>query len=388
MIKGIYARIVFSILNFFILFTTVQIQAKVVYVLDFDGTIVDDADIASPWKTPWVLRRIDRINSSTQLSQNLIQSPETIEISFAEYISLMGKWSVGNGNVGSYREAKLSADPFLNRPKTIIPGYFFVDENSTFRFYKKGPQEENFLLLNYQQAMERIKKQKLDPLSFAGPAFPMLMKAMSNPLTVGDVHIFTARNQGDEAFQIFFQQLEADGFIANSIGQNRRGLPTRPTLHQLQGIESILYGRNLVEGKKSVAESIIRQLSNSSAELTQDYSAADPSKVIQTHTVIVAEDDPNNVKALVQLLNELSHGHTTRNLKIVLMNSAPDHILQASLFPYNMKWVVFNQGFPRAATAQEIKNYTGEKSLPQSHLDQKVDLASNSMCSSFLQGSN
>jgi hypothetical protein len=386
-IKGIHSHIVFSFLSFFVLSTPIHTQAKIVYVLDFDGTIVDDAHIASPWKTPWVLRRIDRLNSSTQVNQNLIQSPETIEVSFAEYISLVGKWSVGNGSVGSYREARLNQDLYLNRPKTIIPGYFFVDENSTFRFYKKGPHEENFLLLNYQQAMERIKKQKLDPLSFAGSAFPMLMKAMSNPLTVGDVHIFTARNQGDEAFQMFFEQLEADGFIANAIGQNKRGLPTRPTIHQLQGIESILYGRNLVEGKKSVAESIIRQLSNSSAELTQDYSAADPTKVVQTHTVIVAEDDPNNVKALVQLLNELSHGHTTRNLKIVLMNTAPDHILQSSLFPFNMKWVVFNHGFPRPATSQEIKNYTGEKSLSQSHLDQKMILSSNSLCTGFLEGS-
>jgi hypothetical protein len=69
------------------------------------------------------------------------------------------------------------------------------------------------------------------------------------------------------------------------------------------------------------------------------------------------------------------------------MNTAPDHILQSSLFPFNMKWVVFNHGFPRPATSQEIKNYTGEKSLSQSQLDQKMILSSNSLCTGFLEGS-
>lgn len=380
-----YLGLVCFIFQFFL---TTQVHSKIIYILDFDGTIVDDGRLDSVWKTPWVMRRIDRVNSSTQLRLNLVESPETIEVSAAEYVALAGQWSVGNGSVGSYKEVKLQKDPFLNRPELIIPGYYFVDENLTFRFYKKGPNDENYLELHYQQARQRIQALGVDPLSFAGPAFPVLVQALSSSSTVGDVHIFTARNQGHDAFQLFFQQLSDDGFVKFSSGENKRGLVTKPTLHQLQGLESILYGRYLTDGKKSVAENLIRQLSNSSADLTNDYSSEDPSKVSSTHTVIIAEDDPSNIQALFKLLNELSHGHTTRKLKIVLMNTAPDHVLRASSYPYNLKWVVFNQGFPRAATGLEIKNYLGEKLVPQNFKGPISTPASAAFCIEYLQGSD
>ncbi len=359
-------------------------QAKYTYILDFDGTIVDDARTESSWKTPWVLRRIDRVRSSTQLSDELRRAPQKIQISFAEYVFNLGKWSVGDGSIGNYSPIQLPEDPFLIRPKQIVPGYYYVDLNVTFRFYKTGSEGENYAVQNYLEAKERIKKSKLDPMDFAGRAFPLLAQATNDPLTVGNLHIFTARDQSQRQFNELFDLLQRHGHIEHAIGKNKRGLPTTPTVHNLQGIDSILYGRSLVEGKLSVVESIARQLSNSSAPKTLDYSAKDPSKIIETHTVIVAEDDPTNATAIIDLLVSLSHANSTRKIKLVFMNTATDKVLSGLSYPYNSKWLVFEQGFPRQASPQEVSNYLGDKPLAQPSIRTAFMTSDFSMCLTYL----
>ncbi len=360
-------------------------EAKYVYIFDFDGTLVDDSRINSSWKTPWILRKVDQVRSSAQINSSLTQATDNIEISAGEYIAHMGLWSVGNGSLGSSKEIKLIKDPYLKRPEVIIPGQYYVDPNITYKFYRSSVEGTNYLVTNLYEAKSRIESQRLSPFDFAGPAFPVLQKAMQSAATVGDVHLFTARNQSAEEFQSFFDQLKLFGFLENSRGINRRGLLTTPSVHQLQGIESILYGRSLTEGKKNVVDRIIKLTTNTNSPTTFDYSAENPNEIVSTHTIIVAEDDPSNINVLIHLLTELSHGHSTRNLKLVLMNTAPDFILQRSPFPKNTKWLVFNHGFVRAASENEIKNYTGAHSLPQEDRSYSNQTrSSGNMCSEFL----
>lgn len=366
-------------------FICISSEAKYIYIFDFDGTLVDDSRVNSSWKTPWILRKIDQVRSSAQLNQSLVQASDNIEISAGEYITYMGQWSVGNGSIGSSKEVKLIKDPYLKRPESIIPGHYYVDPNLTYKFYRSNADGINYLVTNLQEAQARIKNQKLDPLDFTGPAFSVFQTAMADPLTVGDVHIFTARNQSAEEFQTFFDQLKLFGLIENSAGLNRRGLVTMPTVHQLQGIESILYGRSLTEGKKNVVDRIVKLATNTNSPTSFDYSAENPSEIVSTHTIIVAEDDPINIKVLIQLMTELSHGHSTRNLKLVLMNTASESILVRNPFPNNQRWLVFNHGFVRAATEKEINNYIGVQPIEQNQNNLKLsDLTNTNLCTKYL----
>lgn len=372
----------FIISSLFLFYTT---EAKYIYIFDFDGTLVDDSRVNSSWKTPWILRKVDQVRSSAQLNQSLVLAGDTIEISAGEYIAYMGQWSVGNGSIGSSKEIRLLKDPYLKRPDVIIPGHYYVDPNLTYKFYRSNTDGINYLINNLQEAQARIKSQKLDPLDFTGPAFAVFQTAMANPLSVGDVHIFTARNQSSEEFQTFFDQLKLFGLIENSTGLNRRGLLTMPTVHQLQGIESILYGRSLTEGKKNVVDRIVKLATNTNSPTSFDYSAENPNEIVGTHTVIVAEDDPLNIKVLIQLMTELSHGHSTRNLKLVLMNTAPESVLVRNPFPNNQRWLVFNHGFVRPATEKEVNNYTGIKVIEQNQ--RKISLSESTnfnICSEYL----
>lgn len=354
----------FSLSLIFFILSAFPSHAKLVVISDFDGTFIDDSRLNSSWKTPWVMRRVDRLSSSAQIDPLLRNLPDTIQISAAEYISYISKWSTRNGNISSHDLVQLSNDPFLVRPKVIVPGYYYVDPETTFQFYRTTFDGPNYLIQNYEEAMVRARRQRLSKDDFKGPAFPLVQNILKNPSTVGNLHIFTARDQSQDHFSQFLNRLKQDGHILHDVGLNKRGQLVEPTVHQLQGLESILYGRTLVEGKRSVVERIVKQLAHSSAELTSDYSITKPNVRKDMHTVIVAEDDPVNVQALVKLMRELSAGHSTRSVKLVLFNTGSDEILAASTLFHNREtnrinpWIVFDQGFIRFATLDEINLYT------------------------------
>lgn len=357
----VYKFLVISILH--LIFST-QSFAKIIYVLDFDNTIFDDSNPDSSWKTPWVLKKVSMVNSSAQLGAVLSASPVTIQITPAEYANFQNMWAKDKTTLGSLTEVQLQTDAFLSRPKTIVPGYYRIDEN-TFEFYKTGLNGENHLAQNYIQAKERVRRKRTPNFDFLGNAFPIFKKAMSDPSTVGDVHIFTAREQTSDEFQMLFEMLEQDKLIMHTTGINKRGLDSRPTIHQLQGYESILYGRSLSQNKKSVIQKLVTHLSMSTSDLTDDFSAEQEKmfQMVKTHTLLVAEDDPINIREIATLMRELSYGHTTRKIKLVLLNTAPLDVINNLSPPFNQQWIVFDQGYIRAAHKNEIQNYTGETSL-------------------------
>lgn len=370
------------ILIFFplLIFITSPSYAKYKYIFDFDGTLVDDGRLESSWKTPWVLKKVDQLSSSTQINKALRAMPDTIEVSFAEYINLLsqGLWANGNGSLGSYSEVSLPQDPFLTRPKNIIPGYYHVD-SETFKFYRTDLSGIDYPLKNYIEAKERIKRFRLNSLDFSGPAFNVFQQAMSETSTVGDVHIFTARDQG---LHLLFEELQKDKLINHVTGINKRGLAVMPIVHNLQGPESILYGRTLVEGKREVLRRLAINWAMNTADLTTDYAAHDPSQLVETHTIIVAEDDPSNILGVGRLMSELSQEHTTRKLKFVLFNTANEVVIGNSMPPFNKRWMVFDQGSIRHATEKEIQNYTGQAPLKA----KSIFSNSANSCDGYLKG--
>jgi hypothetical protein len=373
------------------------LSAKTIYILDFDGTIINDSSLDSPWKTPWVLKKIDQVSNSAQLDPDLNKLPSTIQVSFAEYMKYYSDWGKGNSSIAGLKKITLPADLYLERPQVIIPGYYFADPNLTFQYYKASHNGANYLIDDYQKAKERLRLSRSQKIAFLGDAWDLFQHVLSDLSTVGNLNLFTARTQTQEDFIEFFKALEIDGLIKYSKGYNKRNLQVTPTIHNLQGPDSILTGRSLVEGKKNVVIATVKQLSNSSAEPTLDYSISDPSKTDYMHTVVIGEDDPNNISNLLKTLKELSYGTYTRKIKLVLFISGPfETVLEyksriskkVPLDPKNFetqaRWIVFDQGLLRYATMDEINNYNGKKPLVDPKISSK--LIDTKLCVQFLDG--
>lgn len=357
---------------------TAQTEARTLYLLDFDGTITDDQSDLSSWRTPWILRRIDRLRSLLQPNPLRLDLPETIELSYREYRRLAPLLGKGDGQINSLAPATLDFDPlYPDRPTQIIPGYYAIDENITFKYYRPSRRRSvSYLVTHLEEAVARAKLlnvqrsqmlgRKLSPSeqsTWKGRAFPLLQHALSKPETVADLVVATARWHADWEFHKFLKALQTAGEIQYTHGPSRGGIKAHPRFHSLSEPESLQFGRHGLGPKKAeVLKAEAAQLLNSPAdmheELSQDPVEAAKGLKRKTHTMIVAEDDPRFVQAMRKTLEELSGElYYSTHVKFVLLNAGTDEDVRQARWPW--RYTVFHLGFGREATREEIAQWTG-----------------------------
>jgi hypothetical protein len=334
-------------------------EAVYKYILDFDGSIVRDGELTDPWRTPWVLVKVNGVTTSAQLSSTVVNAPRTIQVSFAEYTTHLNRWAKADQLLADLSPIELEEDPFLERPNVIIPGLYRVEPSQTFVYYRQSTERDN-ALEDYYAAKERLRSQGRDLNEFMGEAFPLLQKAMSRPETVGDVTIFTAR---DMDLQPLIDLWADEGHIVHSVGMNKRGREVTPRVNRLQGMESILHGRNLIEGKVGTVKEAARETSIGNSKKTWDYGAKNPELIEFGHTIIVVEDDPKNFMAVAEVMLELSAEYRLKETKYVLVNAASDSMISNLSRFSSSRWWVFYGGFARPATEKEVANYTSTEVL-------------------------
>ena len=339
------------------------VEARTLYVLDFDGSINNDHSQNPAWKTRWILFRVRDLRSLLQRSPEDLGLPETIEISYGEYVRLRPLLGKGEAILGDLRPQPLEKDPvWKDRPAAIIPGYYYIDANHSFKYYRPGRSEKNYLLKDYQDAVTRHER-LADSDGFWGEAFPLLQKALSSKDSVGDLVILTARHHLAREFMSFLEALKADGFVRHTSVSQRGGRKITPRFFSMHAPEALAFGRQGLPGRKAEAVmSLSRQFLESHdgeehMELSPDPQDAGKGVVKLMHTVIVAEDTPANLEAIRKMMEALSAelGFQSR-MKFVLFNTASDEVVARSRWPY--RWTVFHHGFGRPATDEEIKQWT------------------------------
>jgi hypothetical protein len=334
--------------------------AKKRFVLDFDGTIVNDRGPDAGWKTYWTLKRIESLHSGMQPLPQSAALPPTIDISYAEYRRLMPLLGKGEAQVGDLQTASLDKDPlYPQRPTNLIPGYYRVSNDISYRRFRPGLEGENWLLSDLKDAVAR-QEQSRSRLKWRGPAFPLLTAAQPDELV-----LFSARAHTDAEFAAFMDALLELKEIKSVTATNPLGQPVRARSHFLNDAESIVFGRGLAEKKAKVPAEEAAQLLTGPfkkhIELHPDEYRARNGETLEMHLLVVAEDDPRYVAAVTPVLEQLSADlHYSQNIKFVLFNAGDAEEIAASRWKH--RWTVFDRGFGREALVDEVSAWTGIQS--------------------------
>ena len=345
-------------------------RARVYYVLDLDGTITNDQSRYAAWRTPWILFRVKQLRSLLQQDPDELGLPETLDISYGEYVRLRPSLAIRDGLLGDLNPVPLDADPiWTDRPKSFVPGYYYVDTTLSFKYYRPGRKDQNYLLRDQKLSEERHER-FLDPKGpwgqsdgLWGEAFPLLQKGLSDPQTVEDVIVLTARHSLKRHSQQWIEHLQKRGFVRYAEGRSRNGRKTQPRFISMNDPQALAFGRtSLAQRKAAAMKELALELLESRdgeqhLELAIRGEEARRGRKQELHTLIVAEDAALNQAALRRSLENLSTEHDFQaSVKFVLLNAGPDELIEASRWPW--RWTVFDHGFGRPATKAEIKSWT------------------------------
>jgi hypothetical protein len=361
-----YKTCLASLLALVTLQTSVS-DAKVVRLLDFDGTIVRDQGPYSTWRTYWILQRVDQLHSMMQPVPYLVEAPETLQISYNEYVQF-NRYLAKDGMINSLTAVDLEKDPLRpDRPTSFIPGFYQVDDNLTFKYYRpSGKPNKNYLLSDYREAVKRtalLNQNGETRYDWRGPAFALFQGGLARPDSVADTVIFSARWSYQPQVQQLIEEMHKDREVVYAQGVNLDKSKSFVRFHALSAPESLLFGRSGIGSKKvAVLNDEVRQLLWSTSpkhlELAVSGRAAKNGDTGETHTMIVAEDDPRYVDDLRRALENLSSDlYYSANIKFVLFNSGTSENIKSARWKW--KYTVFERGIGREALPQEIDFWEG-----------------------------
>lgn len=322
--------------------------ARDVRLLDFDGTIVDDHSPQSSWRTYWVLVRNDEPTSAMQVAPSGV--PATLRVSYRDYlhtVRFLGRSDVFN----SLTPLSLEPDPIQRgRPNVFIPGHYYVDPAMSFKYYRPAVgRGKSYLVRDYLHARERteiLNSADEAQFSWRGPAWSIWAAGLAQPETVQDTKIFTSRWHHEWEWGEWLRLLKEHGEIRQIEALDHAGRMIRPVVHNLKSPEARVFSR--ISG--SLAEKKVQVVLDEAMALLHS-----PGR--EKHRLLVAEDEPRYVEAIGLALRDLSGSYGYRHrIQLFLFNTGLDWEREGS--PFADAWTVFEDGFHRPATADEIASWS------------------------------
>ena len=332
-------------------------HARTRWFLDFDGSQVY-------FRTPWVLRRIDKLRTPLQPNPVALGLPERIEISETEYRQHAALFGKGDAKIGSLTPLTLDDDPILKRPRVIIPGFYAVDSQITFERFRPSSSSIGNLRKDLHEAEARVKSSlqssEGEPYAWEGPAMALVVKAMSNRESVGDMVTASARWLGDSEWGQYLRDLKR----RKRIRYTRDLQGQHPPFRSLGDPEALLIGRgNLgqlkVEAMRREAAYQLKTMTKQKMhlELASNPTLAAEGLNVLTDTLVVAENEPEYVEPMRRALEALSAEYLYgAKMKFVLLNAGAPRDLADIRHP--QPWTVFYRGLGRPATEAEIRAWT------------------------------
>lgn len=375
-------------LSLLLLVSPFAANAKIVRILDFDGSIVNDHGPTATWITPWVLKRVEELHTTLQQAPNesitvdivdpeqiayinqkhgkdfelnkplrwSLQLPETLQISYDEYVRFQNEWAASEASIGGLKPVLLNADPLHpERERLILPGYY-REFDSTFTYYRSSSSGENHLLPQFEEAEARAAALGA-PATWKGQGFDYLVAGLSQSSTVQDVHVLTKRGQKAKEFYELFDKMKSKGLFRYSVSADGK----RPDIIALSLPEARIHGRSTVEQKvnavRNIFESTVRSAGSKHMELSVDSTGRSTSEKKPGHVLLIVEDEPAIFDGFIEMALKLSGGISGDQVKIVLVNAGSDEDVRRSRFPY--RTVVISAGRQvREALPEEIGAWT------------------------------
>lgn len=341
-----------------LLLVAVPLQAKKRFLVDFDGTLVNDHAPEPGWRTYWTLKRIEQLHSSMQPNPSAsvttgsepLLSPTTIDVSFAEYSRLAKLIGKGEGMLGDLNPVTLDKDPaHPNRPSRIIPGYYRISPDISYSRFRPGVDGTNWMLSDYKDAKSRAKNSQ-GKQTWQGRAFPLLQVAAPDEFV-----LFSARGHTLEEFHALLAAFQKDGLLP-------RKQAFKPRAHFLNDSDAIVFGRTLTDKKVQAVLAEAQQLLfgpfETHEELVTDEYEARKGVKRPMHLLLVAEDDPRFTVAISSALEVLSQDlHYSQKIKFVLFHTGDAAEVASGRWPFRV--TVFDRGFGREALPEEIQQWMG-----------------------------
>lgn len=377
-----------------IFFSAAPAFAKVVGIFDVDGSVNNDEGPDAAWVTPYILQRVDEIDSMWQQTPmrtvtidlttpeqigyyNLkyktsypvdsrrvrvsVNLPHQITMSFADFNEYEGQFSRAGEGHGGLTPILLTFDPlFPNRELLIVPGYYakFTD---TYKYYREGTglRKKNYLLENLKSSQERqaLLASRGAVTTWKGLAFPLLKEFMSSPDTVPNVTISSLRGQRARDYFATDDYLVEIGEFNFSKSKDGR----RPQVFFHNQPESRRWGRSGTEKKVKIPKRTLDALRRSAGAKHWERQADGTFR--KMHTLIVSENDPTHLYNISQLFMDESGDRLAGRVKLVIFNATNSFFvdrIKNALFPD--RWTVIEPGRrPRPATEQEIYDWHHQK---------------------------
>ncbi len=351
-------KVMLRILFYFcIVFISLSLSAKekagsIFLFTDFDETLIRSID--SPWKSYFILNKIEELHSIIQHTDNYEKMPlkfpiSTDELSKMEYF--LGK---GPRRINRTDLFKLNQDlVYTDRPSYIIPGYYELNDAVSFKRYRHNPKV-NYLLEDYLHTKTRQNK---DRRSFYGLSYDTFSWLMKNP-SGGEIIVNTLRGQKVEDFRQLFEAFVEHKDLEKMYSKSEFNSKFR--LYSANSLGSRMHGRYLHEKKKNALTNELQDIVHRNLEEGEGFLHTNMDKALRgkrekKHLIIIAEDDPDLVSELFKKTQELSQQPLYRNkIKFVFFNAGRIDFVEDDKLFNGHRIFVFHNGYYRPIIEQEL----------------------------------
>jgi FMN phosphatase YigB (HAD superfamily) len=183
-----------------LLTTTQQAQSKVVYVFDFDNTLVENREQYKGTFNPKV--ELYRIDGRQSLLQNPIKSEKTVTVLWSDFHERLKPYLAPNAEEPGMLGKRIT----LSDGRVIEAGHYYLRFVDSYYSFNEGDGKSNFLLETYHAA----KKAKGSKDAWKGKTWPLFQYLHSSQAghLDADVLILTLRGHSPEEWNSFFKEVK------------------------------------------------------------------------------------------------------------------------------------------------------------------------------------
>lgn len=263
------------------LFLSINLQAKVIILGDWDNTIVENRkENGGTFQTLFKLFRIEQRSTTMQEE---VSGPETVWVNHSDLHKI--KKYLGKG---SREPGAISRRVTLEDGSSICPGDYFIKNPETFENFITYKNEKNILLEDFQLAEKREPRE-----SWQGPFWKYMALILSNEETAKSFGVITARGHSIEQWKELFLYFQKKGYIKYL-----------PNFDLFYNVSLPQYDALSLESNTSIKKSKIVQ------ELGIHLSKLPLAEGETSHTLIFADDEQSTVEMVYDRVHQL----TTRSL--------------------------------------------------------------------------
>lgn len=315
-------------------FLCVQSSLGVTLILsDFHDTIVEtrrNSSCSGTFETKVILYRIEQLGS---VIIPRVDEPEQVEVTPFELERIRKSLGSGPLEPGAIKETvKLSSG------KTIHPGYFFIRNPDSYKYFMEAPAGKNYLLRDFKAAELREPKE-----GFKGPFWDSMVEILKTKEGAQSFGVISAAGYSEKEWQEFFEYLQSKKYIKHLPNFSLFRSISRPEFDKYS-IDWDVPGKKVAIAREFALALRFQSLSDSDVRLAPDGKSKG-----KYHSILFADDKKETVHGMSELFFYLSRSQLVSPVKYGIFNAGTNVRTQRDRF-----WIVSDTGIARSAVDREI----------------------------------